>query len=352
MSQSSPATIEIFPAELFFELSKYFEGIEFFKIFKNLNRRINSILRQTPLHLKITDVDVYNQYVKENILSFINLESIQSLHVKPDDGHVTIFEEFSLSSFTCLRSLMIDIEVIPFHVIDQIQTLKHLQWLSIRSFTLNENHNKTFNHFLNSLFMHGSSVNPLRSNLKTLKLLAKVPSNIFSTVHRNAGTQIQKMIFDGLINSTEFIRMLSSLACVRSLKVYWYTPDSITTIKPTFQLHYCTKLHIGFVHYSIETPARNTLMILLPCFPNIKKLIIDLWKQLDIVIIIDELLSVVMKHRNKLKLFELFCSSDYISHDELRERCMNIFGQSELTEIVRGERACYNYNHIKVIRLN
>jgi hypothetical protein len=114
MAESSPTTVEIFPAELFFELSKYFEGTELYKIFKDLNLRINSILRQTPLHLNITDVDVYNHYVQQNILSFINLQSIRSLHVYSHCTYMAIFEEFPLSSFTNLRSLMLDIESVSY----------------------------------------------------------------------------------------------------------------------------------------------------------------------------------------------------------------------------------------------
>jgi hypothetical protein len=50
-------------------------------------------------------------------------------------------------------------------------------------------------------------------------------------------------------------------------------------------------------------------------------------------------------------MFELFCGSDHINREELIEKCIKIFGQPEVTEIVQGERASYKYHHIKFIRL-
>lgn len=129
MVQSSPDTIEIFPIELFFELSKYFEAIEFYTIFKDLNSRINSILYQIPIYLNIDgdDYDNYDPNVELGILSFINPLAIRSLHIYSNYQHVAIFEQFSLSFFRCLRSLRIDMKSIPSQVIDQISSLNYLQ---------------------------------------------------------------------------------------------------------------------------------------------------------------------------------------------------------------------------------
>jgi hypothetical protein len=123
--------------------------------------------------------------------------------------------------------------------------------------------------------------------LKTLKLKTEVPSDIFRSVNGNTDTHIRTTIFDGLIKSIELIRIFPSLPVVHSLKVHDFKPDSISIIKPTFQLDHCKKLDFEFVSYSIETTPHNTLLLLLPCIPNIEKLIIETSKQFDLEIIVD-----------------------------------------------------------------
>ncbi len=40
-----------------------------------------------------------------------------------------------------------------------------------------------------------------------------------------------------------------------------------------------------------------------------------------------------------------------ISQEELGEKCVKIFGQPEITEIVQGGGASYKYNHIIAVLL-
>lgn len=143
MSYSMPSTIELFPAELFYELFKYFNALELFRTFGKLNSNMDAIVSAAALHLKLARSDDYRICHTSSILKTSNLSLIKSLHLaliwdtKPESLELFL-KLFPLNVFNQLRSLTLmpsgilghsQCEALP----TQIARLTQLEYLHIKA---------------------------------------------------------------------------------------------------------------------------------------------------------------------------------------------------------------------------
>ena len=84
ISNHMPSTLESWPPELFYKLFKYFDALELFHTFGNLNSNIDALVSAATLHLKMERTEDYRLCEKTSILATFQLSEIKSLHVAFD----------------------------------------------------------------------------------------------------------------------------------------------------------------------------------------------------------------------------------------------------------------------------
>jgi hypothetical protein len=280
---SLPTTIEIFPIELYRELFQYFDGFELYHIFRGINSKIDSILKQTPLHFAFWE-KTQRDY---NVMPFVNLESVYSLKVSADecrDGR--LLDEYPLNSFTHLRLFDLYHIFSPPRIVPELASLKYLETLIISVSSYSGKTEDEILCLMNLIFNDNSTVGSshLRSTLKRLTISASVRTNACHPDHfRPSRTNIQhieirRIYFD------DFIRLLPSLELVRSICVGFEHRN--VTPSEHFVFDYANSKPVLIPNCSVLIMSLGSADItfvhmeyLLKCIPSLKKLRIDIYER-------------------------------------------------------------------------
>jgi hypothetical protein len=318
MSDILPTTIEIFSVELYVELFQYFDAVHLLHTFSGLNSRIDSIVKQIPLHFDFWRKTV-DEYIIQKVLSFVNPQSVQSLKFSVQRSvSAQILADHLLSSFACLRSLTLHIYSDAPCLLDQIPLLANLTSLTIYFWcSCSENGPERI---VNSIF-NENQINFSRLSLKTLTVYFNEPSMMFQSPFSPAITNIQHLKVHP-INYSEFISILPSLLSIRSINVnFWDLGNFVInpTVVPLVQLANCEKLQLTLANFSDLVD----LEYLLKHTPNLKVLKrtannhlmysnADRWKY------------VLMKHCHKLQKIEF----DYIYQTSVTDNYDDYYGDT------------------------
>ncbi|CAF1490519.1 unnamed protein product [Rotaria sp. Silwood1] len=101
-------TIELLSVELWREIFEYFNSIDLWYSFRDLNRRIDAIIDRTALHLNFTKRDTYGYFMK-NILSPMKAVNVRSLNTcGTQQGTSTITSLITTTKTTNIQHVSID----------------------------------------------------------------------------------------------------------------------------------------------------------------------------------------------------------------------------------------------------
>ena len=101
---------EYLPNEILFMCFEFFDALELFHLFDNLNNRFNQLIRQIPLYVNFQSVrkSTFDQFCTKILLDENIKNQIYSLHLsnKETTGQINVFSSwFSLVEFPHLQSL-------------------------------------------------------------------------------------------------------------------------------------------------------------------------------------------------------------------------------------------------------
>ncbi len=133
-----PTTVESFPTELWCEVFKYFDAIELYRTFNDINSRINLILSEnTPLYFKIAttgDYDFSSYTILPLVKNRANVRSFKFYYEFQVEEFFTlwpihIFSQLRCLSLVYLGALMSDCSI---ELIEQLSTLTNFEYLHIQ----------------------------------------------------------------------------------------------------------------------------------------------------------------------------------------------------------------------------
>ncbi len=277
-------TIEQFSVELWREIFDYFNGIELWYSFRDLNKKIDSIIDRTPLYFDFKKTGNYS-YFTENILPTVNIINVRSLKLSQINKTKHFFSIYSLHSMVNLRTLslthMFSFNDNSFVFWNQLSSLKHLQSLKIKFLDNDGRGNSTeeVEFIISSIF--NKNFCPL---LKSFSISTDGTGNWIlpysSLIQTTKTTNIKYFSIDKL-SFTDLIKLLPALENIKSFKVY-YELDlekksneqlrnmtiSIPLLFKCVQMHLNLADHIHFEH--IEYLLKYT--------PNLKDLSLWSWQ--------------------------------------------------------------------------
>ena len=132
MSYTLHTVIELLSVELWREIFDYFNTNDLWYSFRGLNRRIDTIIDQTPLYLNFEKKGKYDYFMK-NILPSMNVPNVRSLNLQEANATKHFFSNYSLNSMIQLRVLVLDsmfsFKDNSFIFWNQLSSLKYLKIL-------------------------------------------------------------------------------------------------------------------------------------------------------------------------------------------------------------------------------
>jgi hypothetical protein len=277
-------TIEQFSVELWREIFDYFNGIELWYSFRDLNKKIDSIIDQTPLYFDFKKTGNYS-YFTENIFPTVKIINVRSLKLNQINKTKHFFSIYSLHSMVNLRTLslthMFSFNDNSFVFWNQLSSLKHLQSLKIKFLDKDGRGNSTeeIEFIISSIF--NKDFCPL---LKSFSISTYGTGNWIlpysSLIQTTKTTNIKYFSIDKF-SFTDLIKLIPALENIKSFKVY-YELDfekksneqlqnmtiSIPLLSKCVQMHLNLADHIHFEH--IEYLLKYT--------PNLKDLSLWSWQ--------------------------------------------------------------------------
>ncbi|CAF2234532.1 unnamed protein product [Rotaria magnacalcarata] len=283
MSNVLHSEIEFFSVELWREVFDYFNSNDLWYSFRDLNKRINTIIDQTMLHLNFQKQGNYD-YCMKNFLPSINAANIRSLKLEKSNEIKHFFSIYSLNSLIQLRLLsltfMNSFNDNSFQFWNQLSSLKYLQSLKImfrgysgcgycieeKEYIIRSIFNKDFCPLLKSFIIEACSRRSWKST---------IPSLITTT----KATNIQHVSIDSLA-FIDLIKLLPALQNVKSfcsdheLSYDNKQQQNMTITMPL--LSKCIRLHL---HLS-EDMTFEHVEYLLKHTPNLQDLFLWSWYHL------------------------------------------------------------------------
>ncbi|CAF1145961.1 unnamed protein product [Rotaria sp. Silwood1] len=295
------SVIERLSVELWQEIFEYLNLNDLWYSFRGLNSRIDAIIDQTSIHVNFKNGDDYD-YLKKNILSSINIASIQSLKLRRINEIKHFFSIYSLSSLTQLRLLSLTLRYSfndKFRFWDQLSSLKNLRLLEVKFWNIAGPNNciQEKEYIIRSIFNKGCC--PLLESLiigtcGIVKIMAMIPL----LMRTDSTTNIKRLFIDSL-TFYDLMKLRPAIQNVQS-----FCPD--------YQLDYSTTSPMLLKCIQLKVQLSRDFMFehveyLLQQTPNLEELILSGWYHLLDAKKWELLLSTQCP---KLIKFELICLGD------------------------------------------
>ena len=313
MPYSMPSTIELFPAELFYELFKYFNAVELFGTFGKLNSNMDAIVSAAALHLKLARPSDYRICHANSILETSNLSLIKSLYLAWEwdsaPQQLELFLKlFHLNAFNQLHSLTLILsgildpskcEALPM----EIAHLTQLEYLHIKASSY---YKEYFAPIITLIFdeRSGYGFGTLKQLVFEVDCYANKYFTLSSSIQKK--TKIEHLTMD-YIDFSEFMQLVPCLSQVKSVKFDYLRIEDNHSLPMALFLPNCTSF---LVRFSSNMKADH-LRFLLRCIPNLTNLQFsadrDDYKPTDF----EELFQQGCPKLRKLKL-QVYFNSKYI----------------------------------------
>jgi hypothetical protein len=360
MSETFYSVIELFSVELWREVFDYFNSNDLWYSFRDLNKRINSIIDQTILHLNFEKQDNYDYYMK-NIFPSVNVANIRSLKLVDSNEIKHFFSIYTLNSLIQLRLLsltfMCSFNDNSFKFWNQLSSLKYLQSLKIKfggysgcGYCVEEKEyiicsifNKDFCPLLKSFIIEACSRRSWKSTIPSLITTTKATNMEY--------VSIDSLAFIDLIKLFPALQNVKSFRSDYELNYDCRQQPNMTITMPL--LSKCIRLHL---HLS-EDMIFEHVEYILKHTPNLQDLFLWSWYNLLNAKKWAEILSVQCP---KLLKVELICTGpigDNYFHqasDDFEQECAIIpFWVERNVIITKDEIFSNQYDRIdNVIRFN
>ena len=324
MSDQVSTGIEQIPVELWHEIFEYFDLHGLWYSFRRLNRRINAIIDQTPLHLMLRRRRGFVRY-KENILRSMNPANVLSLVLDDGTESLQFFSILPLGSFVQLRTLTLEymrcFDDPNFTFWKQLSVMKHLYYLRIIccSYLPPKNYVREQQFFIRSIFNHGFCPG-LRSFLIHIYENRKKKLSIPSLLPSTKAIELRHFAIDYLAFN-DLITLLPGMGNIKSFCVdLRLSEDRELITKPlpddTSLLPECRHLKLKFN----RNLSFRHLEYLLAQTPKLESLFLWGWSQLANL---KKWSLIFSKHCLKLTSFKLTCTCEALSNavDRTEKEC-------------------------------
>ncbi|CAF3913987.1 unnamed protein product [Rotaria sp. Silwood1] len=338
------STIESLSTELWCEIFEFFDAVELYRTFDNINSKITSILSEIiPLYFKITTTKDYD-FASSVILPKVkNRAMVKSIEFNQEFQIEEFFTRYSFGTFNQLRylslvylgELMSDCSIV---LLEQLSHLTSLESLHIRVGRI-ANYDQCLKRLLQLLFIE----NDVFHSLKQLIFQCNNTYNLLQVPTTTTKQTKLELITLPSLRLTNFLQFLPCIPYIRSIKVNRLYADSDRTMSvPICSLNFilwnCVhlNLHLDY-HITFED-----VKLLLQKTPNLTQMKLScdygLWNG-------DKWEILLAENCPQLRRLETIFSRQYHlfnqpSFNELQHSFSTIFWLTRNVEIEHNEQFC------------
>jgi hypothetical protein len=222
---SHPSTIESLPTELWCEVFEFFDAIELYHTFGNLNSKITSILSESiPLYFKIgttTDYDFSSRIILPTVNNLANVKSVKFDQEFQIEEFFTIWPISGFSQLRCLSlvylgALMSDCSIL---LLEQLSTLTHFECLRIRVGCI-ANYDKCLKRLLQLIFIE----NQVFHSLKHFVFQSYPNSNFLALPTTGKPTNLKSIALPS-ISLDQLVQLFPSIPHIKYIKINYLFVD-------------------------------------------------------------------------------------------------------------------------------
>ncbi|CAF1032862.1 unnamed protein product [Adineta steineri] len=306
----SPSTIENFPTELWCEVFQFFDAIELYRIFDDLNSKITSILSEsTPLYFKIATTESYDFSSYVILPAVNNRANVKSFKFYEEYQIEEFFTHWPINTFSQLRCLslvysgamMSDCSLV---LIEQLSTLPHFERLYIQVGSITQR-DQYLKRLLELIFVENDGFH----SLKHFVFQSIKNSHMLSLPAIKKRTKLELLTLPSL-NRDELVQLLIHIPHIKSIKTNWLYTDFYEPVIITIPALNSTLLNC--LHLNVQLDEQWTfedVEFLLQQVPNVNRLKLTCSIELINGIKWERLLVVKC---SKLRILEIvFCSDQW-----------------------------------------